>query len=67
MLDKKLIDKLINEELDKINKKFLSWKKRTGDSSLDHVSFENAAKIFKDMITKENFDNFLTLPLYEKI
>ncbi len=67
IVDKKLIDKLINEELDKINKKFLSWKKKTGDSNLDHVSFENAAKIFKDMITKENFDNFLTLPLYEKI
>ena len=67
IVDKKLIDKLINEELDKINKKFLSWKKKTGDSNLDHVSFENAAKIFRDMITKENFDDFLTLPLYEKI
>ena len=32
-----------------------------------YVSFENAAEIFKNMITKENFDNFLTLPLYEKI
>ena len=31
------------------------------------VPFENAAKIFKNMITKDNFDDFLTLPLYEKI
>ena len=51
----------------KIKKKFSTWKERTGDKSLDHVSFENAAKTFKDMITKDNFDNFLTLPLYEKI
>ena len=66
-IDEKLIDELITDELDKIRKKFSSWKERTGDKSLDHVSFESAAKIFKDMITKENFDDFLTLPLYEKI
>ena len=42
--------------------------KKTGDKSLDHVSFDkDAAKIFKDMITKENFDDFLTLPLYENL
>ena len=62
-----IVDELIKDELNKIEKKFLEWKKRTGDKSLDHVSFENAAKIFLDMITKENFDDFLTLPLYEKI
>ncbi len=67
IVDEKLIDKLINEELEKINSKFAAWRKRTGDKSLDHVSFKNAAKIFKDMITKKNFDDFLTLPLYEKI
>ena len=66
-IDEKLIDKLIIDELNKIRKKFSAWKERTGDKSLDHVSFESAAKIFKDMITDENFDNFLTLPLYEKI
>ena len=66
-IDKKLIEELIKDELNKIKKKFLDWKKRTGDKSLDHVSFENAATIFMDMITKENFDDFLTLPLYEKI
>jgi len=67
IVDKKLIDKLIEDELNKIKKKFAAWKERTGDKSLDHVSFESAAKFFKNMITKENFDDFLTLPLYEKI
>ena len=67
IIDEKLIDKLIEEELNKIKNRFEAWKKNTGDKSLDHVSFENAAKTFKDMITKENFDDFLTLPLYEKI
>jgi len=66
-INENLIDKLIQDELNNIKKKFSTWKKRTGDKSLDHVSFESAAKIFKDMITKENFDDFLTLPLYEKI
>jgi len=66
-IDEKLIDKLIKEELDKINKKFADWRERTGDKSLDNVSFEKAAKTFKDMITKESFDDFLTIPLYEKI
>ena len=67
IVDEKLISKLIEDELNKIKKKFLAWRERTGDKSLDHVSFENAAKTFKEMITKENFDDFLTLPLYEKI
>ena len=67
IINEKLIDKLIEDELAKIKKRFRIWKERTGDNSLDHVSFENAAKIFRDMITKENFDDFLTLPLYERI
>ena len=45
------------EELVKINKRFKAWKERTRDKSLDHVSFENAAKTFKDMITKDDFDD----------
>ena len=67
IVDEKLIDKLIKDELDKIKNRFVTWKEKTGDKSLDRVSFENAAKIFRDMITKDNFDDFLTLPLYEKI
>ena len=66
-LDKKLVDELIKGELNKIRKKFTIWQKKTGDQSLNHVSFEDAAKKFFDMITKENFDDFLTLSLYEKI
>ena len=67
IIDEKLIDELMQDELKKINKRFFDWKKRTGDKSFDGVSFENAAKIFKNMISKENFDDFLTLPLYEKL
>tara|TARA_Y100000590_G_scaffold401933_1_gene487185 strand:- start:1361 stop:2971 length:1611 start_codon:yes stop_codon:yes gene_type:complete len=67
VIDKKLINELIDDELDKINKKFKTWKEESGDKSLDKVSFNDAAKIFLEMITKENFDEFLTLPLYEKI
>ena len=55
-----LIDKLIAEELNKT-------KKRVGDEIFKKVPFEDAAKIFRDMITKDNFDDFLTLPLYEKV
>ena len=66
-VDEKLIDEFIKDELNKIKKRFTTWKEKTGDNSLDHVSFEDAAKIFKNMITKENFDDFLTLPLYEKV
>ena len=67
IIDKKLINELIDDELYKINEKFRIWKEETGDKNLDKVSFEKAAKIFKNMITKENFDDFLTLPLYEII
>ena len=55
-----LIDKLIAEELDKT-------RKRVGNEVFKKVPFENAAKIFRDMITAKNFDDFLTLSLYEKI
>ena len=59
-IDEKLIDKIIKEELDKI-------KKKLGEDIFKKIPFDKAAKIFRDMITKENFDDFLTLPLYEKI
>jgi len=67
VVDEKLIDQLLKEELEKIKKKFLEWKEKTGDKTFTKVPFEKAAEIFKEMITKENFDDFLTLPLYEKI
>jgi len=59
-INEDLIDKLIAEELNKT-------KERVGDDVFKKIPFENAAKIFRDMVTKENFDDFLTLPLYEKI
>jgi len=66
-VNEKLIDDLFKDELEKIKKRFSAWKEKTGDKSLDKVSFEGAAQMFKKMITDENFDDFLTLPLYEKI
>jgi len=59
-ISKNLIDKLIAEELNKT-------KKRVGEEIFKKIPFEDAAKIFRDMITKDNFDDFLTLSLYEKI
>ena len=60
IINEELIDKLIAEELDKT-------KKRVGSDIFKKIPFENAAKIFRKMITTENFDDFLTLPLYEEI
>ena len=60
IVDEDLINKLISEELDKT-------KKKVGNEIFKKVPFAKAAKIFKEMITKENFDEFLTLSLYEKI
>ena len=60
IVNEDLIDKLITEELTKT-------KQRVGNENFKKISFENAAKIFREMITKKDFDDFLTLPLYEKI
>ncbi len=60
IVDEKLIDQLINDELNKINK-------RVGEEIYKKIPFDKASKIFKEMISKQNFDDFLTLPLYEKI
>ena len=59
-VNENLIDKLIAEELNKT-------KKRVGEEIYKKIPFENAAKIFRNMITKKNFDDLLTLSLYEKI
>ena len=59
-LNEDLINKLIAEELNKT-------KKKVGDEIFKKVPFENAAKIFREIVTKKDFDEFLTLPLYEKI
>ncbi len=59
-VDEKLIDVLIKDELSKI-------KSRIGEKNFDSVPFVEASKIFKEMIIKKDFDDFLTIPLYEKI
>jgi len=67
IINEKLIDELIKDELSKTKKRFSAWKKKTGDKTFKKVPFDKAAKIFKNMIKDKNFDDFLTLPLYEKI
>ena len=59
-VDEKLIDTLIKDELNKI-------KNNVGNEIFEKIPFRKAAKIFKEMITKKNFDDFLTLSLYEQI
>ena len=60
IIDEKLIDQLIKDELNKI-------KKRVGEKNFTTIPFTEASNIFKKMISKNDFDDFLTLPLYEKI
>ncbi len=55
-----LVEEIINDELKKT-------KERVGEETFKKVPFKEAAKIFKDMVTKEKFDDFLTISLYEKI
>ena len=62
IIDEKLIDKLIEDELSKIKKRFIAWKESTGDNSLDHVSFESAAKTFKNMMIRLRNPLFFFFP-----
>jgi len=38
-----------------------------GEEAFDRMPYRQAAEIFEQMSTSENFAEFLTLPLYEKI
>ena len=60
LVDEKLIDELIEDELNKT-------KERVGEKTFAMIPFMEASRIFKEMITKKDFDDFLTIPLYEKI
>jgi malate synthase len=60
LVDEKLIDELIEDELNKT-------KQRVGEKTFAMIPFMEASRIFKEMITKKDFDDFLTIPLYEKI
>jgi malate synthase len=52
------IDVLLAEELDRI-------RRGVGADRYAHGSYGTAARVFGDMVTRENFDEFLTLPAYD--
>ena len=60
VVDEKLIDELIEDELNKT-------RQRVGEKTFSIIPFTEASVIFRNMITKKDFDDFLTLPLYEEI
>ena len=51
---------ILNEELELI-------KKEVGEEKYNSGKFELATKLFSDMIQKDDFDEFLTLPAYQFI
>ena len=53
-------ERLLAEELQYIKEQF-------GPGAFDAQSFNGAAKLFGDMVTKQEFDDFLTLPAYEAL
>ncbi len=52
--------RLLDEELRTIEAQL-------GPETFDAPSFDAAAKLFGDMVTKQDFDDFLTLPAYEAL
>jgi len=52
--------RLLDEELRTIEEQL-------GPQAFDAQSFNTAAKLFGDMVTKQDFDDFLTLPAYEAL
>ena len=42
-------------------------RKEHGDEVFNKIPYAQAAEIFQEMSTSENFSEFLTLPLYEKL
>ena len=59
-LTKEQLRKIIKEEMNEI-------KKEVGNERFEKGKFNLALKLFKDMIFKEEFDEFLTLPAYKYI
>jgi len=53
-------ERLLAEELQHIQEQL-------GSGAFDAQSFNGAAKLFGDMVTKQEFDDFLTLPAYEAL
>ena len=59
-IDENYFDQIFEEELNDI-------KHELGDERFTKGKFDLAATLFKDMILKDNFDEFLTLPAYNYI
>ena len=53
-------NKILTEELDSIEKEI-------GNERFSNGKFDLASSLFKDMILKDDFDEFLTLPAYKYI
>ena len=50
-----------------LKEEIVAIKQEIGESRFNGGEFILASKLFKSMITSENFDEFLTLPAYEHI
>ena len=54
------LNKISNQQLDAI-------KNEVGEDRFNNGQFDMASKLFKEMILKDDFDEFLTLPAYKYI
>lgn len=55
-----MVDRLLKEELDKISETY-------GNERFANGGFQEAAEVFDHLIKQENFQDFLTIPAYEKL
>ena len=53
-------DAFLDEELERISQEL-------GEGRFESGHFEAAARLFGDMVRKDEFDEFLTLPAYEQL
>jgi malate synthase len=60
MITAEYLDKVFQEEMSKIEQEI-------GEKRFLNGKFDLALKLFKEMIFKEDFDEFLTLPAYQYI
>ncbi|QCN95172.1 malate synthase A [Azospirillum argentinense] len=55
-----LVDETIAEEL-------AAWKARVGDRAFERGLYEDAAVMLRDLVERDDFVDFLTLPAYDRI
>ena len=60
MVYQEIFNKILTEELNAIEKEI-------GNERYNNGKFDLASSLFKEMILKDNFDEFLTLPAYKYI